>query len=205
MIGLTRLESLRDFLRHVETANVNELEDIENRRLAGKFATFEDYDGERDLPFERIRIASRAVGQELVNFVEGLLHSLAHTPWLKSNHKGPKTLYELEPGQGLDTLKEVSNLKFGEIINLVESYYCVSLASIDGWQEVCCLRDAMNNLKHRDGFKRMRDCTDKNGRVVFPQFEEITPQQAYDSIKGVMRFLLALHRTTADRNEGEPS
>jgi hypothetical protein len=65
-----RLEPLKNFLDHVVAEAINEIESIDNRRLAGEFEASEDYESVEDLPLARIEIGSRAVGQELANFLE---------------------------------------------------------------------------------------------------------------------------------------
>jgi hypothetical protein len=191
-----RLSALRDFIDHVVADAANDLRSIEERRLAGEFETFEDYEHIESLPFTRIEIASRAVWQELANFVESELHAVAQVPWLESSHKGPKTLMEVGQNEQPSELRMVSDLGIRKVIGLIDRHYGISVEKLEGWDAVTRLRDAVNTFKHRDGIKHWRDSASGEKGLRFPQFEEITARQAYDAMETVKRFLLALDKAT---------
>lgn len=115
------LDMLRNFFERVLADACEELDLIEARRLAGEFASFEDYENGVDRPFVRIEVAARAVAYELVALVEGELHDLAHEPWLMSStHKGPKNIFQLSRAnpETLAKLRMVSDLPFDEVVAL---------------------------------------------------------------------------------------
>ena len=61
-----QLDMLSNFFERVTADAGQELHLIEERRLAGEFAYFEDYEHVVARPFARIEIAARAVAYELV-------------------------------------------------------------------------------------------------------------------------------------------
>jgi hypothetical protein len=198
-----RLDQLRNFPDHVVADAGKEFQSIEERRLDGEFDTFGDYEHAESVPAVRVGIAARAVGQELANLVESELHELAHIPWLHSNCKGPKNLVELGENDP-ETLRMVSDLRTDQVIGLINNCYGISVEQLDGWKEAARLRQAMNDFKHRDGARHYRDINWDESPFRFPQFQEITEQQAYDAIENVTRFLLALDGAVGGvRKEGQ--
>ena len=197
LIREMRLALLRNFLDHVGADAAEELESIEERRINGVFETFEDHELAEGFPFARIEIASRAIEQELTNLVEGELHAVAVIPWLSSNCKGPKSLWELGNNDPT-TLRMVSDLGLGRIIDLINKHYEISVGQLDGWADVDRLRNTVNDLKHRGGVQHYRDLSSGDGGVSFVQFHATTEQQARDAIASVRRFLLALDQAIED-------
>jgi hypothetical protein len=115
MVAAT-LQALRDFLDHVSDDAGRELASIKERTLTGNFPA---YEAELGVPLVRLEIGVRAVQYELVALVEKELYTLAYDPWLSSNHKGPKTIYDLDKidSESLSTLKSVTDRPFEEINN----------------------------------------------------------------------------------------
>ncbi|MGH7181849.1 MAG: hypothetical protein ACREJN_07730 [Nitrospiraceae bacterium] len=189
------LALLTNFLDHVVTEASQEVNSIEDRRLAGKFASFEDYEGAVDLPFARVAIASRSVSYELVALVEAELQSLAYEPWLASSrHKGPKNIFQLSHvnSEMLTKLRMVSDLPFDTVITLIENHFGITLAHIEGWSEIHELRSAINAFKHRRGFKHPRDISwgSKDGMRV--QRYDIGQKEAMKALATVASFFRAL-------------
>lgn len=188
-----RLSGLKDFLDHVIQEANDELESIELRNLSGEFETFEELEHLESAPVNRMEIAARAIGQELMNFVESELHVVAYVPWRNSQqHKGPKTLMELGDNDHPEKLRTVSELPINKIIELIDEHYKISIRKIDGGDAVERLRDVINAFKHRNGMERPRDCRRGDNGFELPQFVQIDVQQAYQYIENVWTFLLAL-------------
>lgn len=151
VVGI-QLDLLSNFLDRVTAEAGQELASIEDRRLAGDFPSFGDYEHVVDRPFARIQIAARAVAYELVALVEGELHQLAHEPWLASSaHKGPKNVQQLSRvnPESLAKLRMVSDLPFDEVVAFVEHRFGIALPDIQGWSAIRELRDAVNVLTKR--------------------------------------------------------
>lgn len=182
------LDMLSDFFDRVTADAGRELDLIEARRLAGDFASFEDYENVVERPFVRIKIAARAVAYELVALVEGELHHLAHEPWLmSSSHKEPKNILQLSRmnHETLAKLRMVSDLPFGKIVALVEDHFGIVLDDIEGWASVLELRDAVNAFKHRRGFKHPRDLNWRSKDVRFPERYTIDQEEVKKALVNV--------------------
>ena len=182
------MSGLKDFLDHVIQEANDELESIELRNLSGEFETFEELEHLESAPVNRMEIAARAIGQELVNFVESELHVVAYVPWRKSKHKGPKTLMELEDNDA-KKLRMVSDCSIDEILELIDGHHKISIREIDGWTDIHRLRNVINDFKHRNGRVHPRDCRPGDSLL---QLVQIDVQQAYQYIENVWTFLLAL-------------
>lgn len=186
-----QLDLLANFLDRVTAEAGQELDVIEERRLAGAFQSFSDYEHAVDYPVGRIRLAARAVAYELVALVESELHDLAHEPWLASSaHKGPKNILQVArvSPETLTQLRMVSDLPFDEVVKLVEARFGVSLVDIEGWKEIRQLRDAVNAFKHRRGFKHPREINwSSEGRVLLPRYDS-NQQEAIKAITDVACF-----------------
>jgi hypothetical protein len=190
-----RLGVLEYFLERVTADAVNELDRIQQRCTAGEFHTFEEYESAESLPYSSVEIASRAIAQELVNLVEGELQAAAYIPWHHSNHKGPKTLFDLQNYEEATKLNQVSDLNIQKVIGLIETHYGIALDQVDGWDEVNRLRHIVNAFKHRDGMKRLSECTSLGKGFIFPQREKFNSVQATTAIRSVKRFFVALDQT----------
>ena len=187
-----RLSGLKDFLDHVIQEANDELESIELRKRRGEFETFEELEHLESAPVNRMEIAARAIGQELMNFVESELHVVAYVPWRKSKHKGPKTLMELGDNDHPEKLRTVSDCNINEVLKLINDHYKISICDIDGWVDVDRLRGLINTFKHRNGMEHPRDCRRGDNGFALLQFVQIDVQQAYQYIENVWTFLLAL-------------
>ena len=199
-----KLQLLGNFLDHVTAEAGQELALIEDRRLAGDLPSFSDYEDAVDRPFARIQIAARAVAYELVALVEDELHQLAHEPWLASSvHRGPKSIRELSPlnTETLTDLRTVSDLKFDQVVTLVENGSRVKLRDVQGWSAIRDLRHAVNAFKHGRGFKRPRDINWSSKDSRFPQRYEIGQDEASEAIRNVDSFFRNL-KSAIERQSG---
>jgi hypothetical protein len=186
-----QLDLLSNFLDRGKAEVGQELTSIEERKLAGDFRTYEDYERAVDYPFARVEIGARAVAYELVALVESELHQLALEPWLASSaHKGPKNVQQLSRvnPEALTKLKMVSDLPFNEVLTLVEDRFGVRLGDVDGWTAICHLRDVVNAFKHRRGFKHPRDINWRSKDCEFPQRYWIGQDEAEKAITNVASF-----------------
>jgi len=150
------LRSLQDFLDHVSADAGRELDEIEKHNQDGMYLEFEDYEAALDPPFIRLEIASRAVLYELVALVETELQMFAYSPWLYSpKYKGPKSIIELNriDEESLSKVKMVSDLRFNDIVALIEGYYRINLNSLPKWKKVLEMRNMVNSFKHCQGFQ----------------------------------------------------
>lgn len=192
VIVAATLQALRDFLDHISADAGSELASIEERALAGSFTAYESYEAELGVPLVRLEIGARAVQYELVALVEKELYTLAFGPWLSSNHKGPKTIDDLDKidSGSLSTLKSVSDLKFDGIKKLVETHYGLILSALPTWGRIAALREVVNSFKHREGFLRPRDVDWVNGS--WPQKHQSSPEDAHAQIDAVDAFLKEL-------------
>ncbi|MFZ1005482.1 MAG: hypothetical protein WAN65_01515 [Candidatus Sulfotelmatobacter sp.] len=192
VLVVATLQALRDFLDHVSADAGRELASIEERALAGSFSAYESYEAELGVPLVRLEIGVRAVQYELVALVEKELHTLAYGPWLSSNHKGPKTIYDLNKinSGSLSTLKSVSDLNFNEIKKLIETHYGLTLSALPTWAKIAALREVVNSFKHRQGFLRPRDVDWANGS--WTQRHQPSPEDAYAQIDAADAFLKEL-------------
>ncbi|MFN0102342.1 MAG: hypothetical protein ACKV2U_09655 [Bryobacteraceae bacterium] len=184
---------------HVVAGASAELSLIEKNLTEGAYDSLEEYESAENSPFGRIEIASRAIGQELANLIEYELHEAATVPWLHSRHKGPKTLLDLGETGDPTRLKMVSDLNMKDAIALIEGYYGVVLAEIDGWDDVNRLRETVNSFKHRNGVKHWRDCGWGENGFRFPQFEEFGSVEAYEAMDTVERFLIAFDHAVENK------
>jgi len=189
------LQALRDFLDHVSADAGRELALIEERALAGNFPAYEPYEAELGVPSVRLEIGVRAVQYELVALVEKELYTLAYEPWLSSNHKnhkGPKTIYDLDKidPESLSTLKSVTDRPFEEIKKLVETHYGLTLSTLPTWARIAALREVVNSFKHRQGFLRLQDVNWVNGS--WPQRHQLSPEDAHAQVDSADAFLKEL-------------
>ena len=199
-----QLDLLSNFLDRVTAEAGQELDSIEDRRLAGDFPSFGDYEQAIDFPLARIQIAARAVAYELVALVEGELHQLAREPWLASSaHKGPKNIQQLSRinPETLTKLRMVSDLPFDEVVALIVDRFGIALADLEGWSAIRELRDAVNAFKHRRGFKHPRDINWWSKDGTFGQRYAINHDEAAKAIGDVASFFRAL-KNSLERRTG---
>jgi hypothetical protein len=193
-----RLHLITDFLDSVVEVAAKDLNEIERRNEEGEFREFSDYEAVRDFPFSRVEIASKAVLYEVTALVEHGLCSAAHRPWLESDDKkGPKHLFELRApfSESLSSLRMVTDLRFGDVVNLLESHYGISVRTLPGWEVLMKARYRVNSFKHSDGFEDFR-------KVPFAEVEigrkhSVGPDEARAVIAAARSFMEALGNSAA--------
>jgi hypothetical protein len=199
-----QLSLLANFLDRVSTEAGQELEAVDERNADGAFDSLESYQDALDYPLARLDIAARALAYELVALVESELHQLAHQPWLESpTHKGPKNLLELADTGTTAKLRTVSDLAFGEIVALVESRLSLSLRSLEGWNHIEELREIVNALKHRCGYKRLREVDRNRPLSALSQRYQFTYAEARKAIGDVGTFFRQLKRAVREASSSD--
>jgi hypothetical protein len=200
------LNALRNFLDHVLTDAAHELSDIDKRNEEGFIPTYLDLEDAYSAPFERQRIAVRAVYYEINALIERSLCSAAHRPWLESTRsRGPKTLLDIkDPCRGgLRSLKMVTDLPFGEVIKLVQEYYEIEVSSLPEWAFLSELRETVNAYKHRNGLADFRK--GDPDKVSFLERYEEDVDKAHRAIRSAGEFLHAFRtRLVCKDQNGDP-
>jgi hypothetical protein len=195
------ISMIRDFAKRVEADVAAEFDDIEARRVNGQIASVLDLEWAENFPLARLEIAARAVAYEVTAVVEQQLHAAAEKPWVKADqYKGPKTALELPP-DSLGKLKTATDLRYREVLELVEQYYGISLANLPGWSVLAKLRDYINSFKHRGGWKHPREIDWLHTKLNVKDFRnEITLGQALAAIDALSSFVRALHNATREES-----
>jgi hypothetical protein len=191
-----RLGFLRNFLDHVVEESGAEYEHIMRRNEEGDFPDLADLESATDYPAMRQVIVARAVYYEVNSLVESVLHGAAHEPWLESDrHPGPKTLdWDNLSLQGVRSLRMISDLSFGQIVQLVEEGYGITLSNLPGWDELREIREVVNSFKHREGFIDFRRKPPEEIRIAARY--EVNAEKAYRALEIVSSFVKALWRVT---------
>lgn len=191
------LSLIKNFLDHVLQESGEEIEQIIRQYEEGNFNELDDYYNALFYPITRQEIAIRATLYEITAFVEHELQSSAHQPWLLSEkYKGPKSFIELAESSAprIQSLKMVSDLKFGEIRTLIEQYYQIKIDELPGARLIRNIREIINAFKHRKGLKDFRKLN--SPQVTFPEFYRQEVETAYDAIKQTQIFITALWKVT---------
>lgn len=186
------LDAIHSFLDHSISDFHKDWNTIEKNNKRGKYRDYEDYAGAQDLPIERIKIAVRAVGYELVALVENHFHKFAQKGWRGSKkYKGPKGIFDLEQvnPSTLSKIIMVSDVSFGKVIKIIEEEYCIKLSEIAGWKDVKRLRQTVNAFKHRDGFKHPREIDWTKEDKLHPR-DAFWVEEAKDAICKTKLFLI---------------
>jgi len=191
------LSVIKNFFDHVLQESGEEIEQIIRQYEEGNFDELDNYYNALFYPITRQEIAIRAVLYEITALVENELQSSAYQPWLLSEkHKGPKSSAELPESSArrIQSLKMVSDLKFGEIRTLIEQHYQIKIDELPGAKLILNIREIINAFKHRKGLKDFRklNCP----QVTFPEFYRQEVETAYDAIKQTQIFIKALWKVT---------
>lgn len=191
------LSLIKNFLDHVLQESGEEIEQIIRQYEEGNFDELNDYYNALFYPMTRQEIAIRATLYEITAFIEHELQSSAHQPWLLSEkYKGPKSLIELAESSAprIQSLKMVSDLKFGEIRTLIEQYFQIKIDKLPGAKLILNIREIVNAFKHRKGLKDFRKLNSSQG--AFPEFYEQEIETTYNAIKQTRIFIKALWEVT---------
>lgn len=129
-----RLESIRNFLEHVENETASEIQTALTKYEAGEYQDLDEFDNALYHPISRQDIATRAVYYELNALIEHEVQLSAHLAWLESDkHRGPKALdlNDLFP-ESVQSLRVIADLPFVEIAKLVKHKYGIELSELEG-------------------------------------------------------------------------
>jgi hypothetical protein len=175
-----KLGFLRDFLDHVVAECEAEYENIMRRNEEGDFPEYGHLESATDYPFMRVAIAARAIYYEVNSLLESVLQGVAEDPWLESGkHRSGKT---------------VRDLRFGQLVRLVEGAYGIALSDVEGWSELCEIREAVNSFKHREGFVHLRRQPPDEVRGALRH--KVDVEQAYEALETARGFTKALWKVT---------
>lgn len=113
----------------------------------------DDLANELMLPFGRLELAVRTVFYELVSILEQELQRVAWAPWIE---KRRATRPKLAEGKLFDETqkwfrKEITDLPYRQLEELIETYYQVGIQSLSKSGSVQEIRRVANDLKHRRG------------------------------------------------------
>lgn len=176
----TRLETIRNFLDHVDGEAGQEIWSAMQRNEAGEFEDVDDYDNALFFPVMRQEIAARAVFYEITALIESELQDSAMQPWLESDRF-----------RGLQTT--VHDLPFGEVVKMIERTYKVDIRELEGAETLFEIREAVNAFKHRDSRVSARKDPIKyySGRRHQADIEK-----AYEALEKAYEFITALWEAT---------
>lgn len=151
---------------------------------AGEFSHYDDEANAYFIPLQWEEIAIKATLGELNALIEWELCNLANKPFFEKGLASKK-----------GSFKMVYDLKFNEIIKLIEDYYKIKFIDLASYKQINILRNKVNSFKHRKGFKdpRKGDC---NGIV---DKNKISRKEAFRSIDSVGNFLKELWDETKQK------
>jgi hypothetical protein len=172
------LKPIRSFLKTVLDAVDSEYLRIKEKSDAGEYKHFEDKGNALYTPMMWEEIAFRAVLGELNALVEWELQILAS--------KNDKSLKE-KPG------KSVFELKFSDIIKLIERNYKIKITEVESYIAIKRIREKINSFKHRKGFKKPL----QGGAITLDKFT-VDRKEAFQNIESVRSFLRDLWSKTKD-------
>jgi hypothetical protein len=193
------IRMIRDFADHVSADVAAEFDSIEARRLNGEIATYLDLEFAENFPVARLEIGARAIAYEVTALAEQQLRAAAEKPWMQAdNRKGPKRPQEL-PLASFGQLKTVADLRYGDVLELVEKHYGIAVVDLPGWTTLAKLRDRVNSFKHRGGWKRPREVDWVHTKLSVEDLRnEIGFDQALSAIDALSAFVRAFHHATKD-------
>jgi len=191
-----RLDAIRGFLECTDREAGAEIEALFQKRDAGEFASYEEFDSALSDPIMRQEIAARAVYYEITALVESELQASAEQPWLESDrHRGPKVLdWENLTLESIRSLKTIRDIRLNDLIRLIEDRYEVSVRELEGADIVFQIRDEVNAFKHRDGRIDFRK-SDPTKYFTYEQYRADI-EKAYQAIDQTCTFVRALWKAT---------
>ena len=178
------LNASKSFLKTVINAADTEYSRIKLRSDAGEYSHYDDEANALFIPMQWEEIAIKAVLGELNALIEWELCGLANKPFFEKGHTSKK-----------GTFKMVLDLRFNEVIKLIEDYYKIKFSDLDEYKQINLIRNKVNSFKHRKGFKdpRRDDCN--NGIV---NKNEISRKEAFHRIDSVRSFLKKMSRARSN-------
>lgn len=190
------LDAIRNFLKHTDDEAGAEIRSVFGRNDAGEYKDIDDFENALFQPLTRQEISARAVYYELNALMERELQASAHLPWLESEkHRGPKTLdWDNMTLDSVRSLKMVEDLRFGEVVNLIEEKYRIRIKDLGGADTFLQVREMVNSFKHRKGLIDFRKQEPKD--IKFFAHHKADIEQAYLTIDKTYIFITALWKAT---------
>ena len=157
----------------IDSAN-KEYRKIKKQSEAGAFPHYDDEANAYFVPEMWEEIALKSTLGELNALVEWELQNLAGKAFHENNIKTKSK-----------RSRELFDLKFGEIIKLIQGYYKINIEDIESCADVKRIRDKVNAFKHRKGYKDMR----RDTYTSIPEQHEVSRTEGFESIKAVRTFI----------------
>jgi hypothetical protein len=190
------IDAIKNFLECVDNEAGVEIRNVFARDESGEFEDVDDFENALYDPLMRQEIAARAVYYELNALIERELQRSAWRPWLESaKHRGLKTLNwdNLTP-DSIRSLKMIEDLKYPEVVRLIEETYKIRIEDLDGGDTFLKMREMVNAFKHRGGLIDFRKLEPKD--IHFFERYKADIEQAYEAIDRAYTFIIALWTAT---------
>ena len=175
------LNAIKSFLKTVINAADTEYSRIKIKSDSCEFSHYDDEANALFIPMQWEEIAIKATLGELNALVEWELYNLANKPFFEKGYASKKGRFKM-----------VYDLRFNEIIELIEDHYKIKLSDLDDYKQINLIRNKVNSFKHRKGFKDPR--SDDFNRIV--EKNEVSKKEAFQSIDSVRSFLKKLWNKT---------
>lgn len=159
-----------------------------------KSATDGDFkDFEKALTIQKT--SARAVLFETNVIIERELYEIAHKAWLESPDGNENKILDLENFNIFEVknLKMIQDLKMKQIIQLIENFFKIKVKDLDCYKEIFEIREIVNSIKHRQGFKDFRK---KPLNVGIAEKHPIDIDSAYQAIDHTKYFIQSLWSKT---------
>ncbi len=173
------LQPIKTFLESVRNSAKKEYLKIAKMAKNGEFHHYDQEANAYFIPMQWEEIAFRSTLGELNALIEWELSSLA----AKEFHKkrcNKRTMFDL---------------RYNEIVQLIENHYKIRLDKIKYYNEIKKLRNKVNSFKHRKGYKHPF----KDNCKEFPEKIKTSYDEAFESIKIVRKFFINLWKSTINR------
>ncbi len=168
------LSAIESFLKMtIDSAN-KEYRKIKKQSEAGAFSHYDDEANAYFVPEMWEEIALKSTLGELNALVEWELQNLASKTFHDKNTKTKSILS-----------RKLFDLKFGEIIKLIQDYYKIKIEDITCYADVKRIRDKVNAFKHRKGYKDIR----RDTYTSIPEQHEVSRNEGFQSIEAVRTFI----------------
>jgi len=165
------------------------------RNEDGEFEDLASLESALDYPVMRQEITSRAVYYEVNALIESELYEVARHPWLESDmYPGPKTLPELQGLDDIRSLRMIQDVRFGQLVKLIEEGHGIRLNDLEGWEVLSQIREAVNAFKHRQGLVDFRRKGPAEIRIGERHRAEV--EKAYEILDLTYTFIKALWGAT---------
>jgi len=187
------LHTLGHFLEHVVNEAAVEIGQIHQRADAGEFHDSDDLSNAVYFPWQRQVMAARLAYYELNALIESEIQNAASPAW-RASKAGPKPLDLNRPlSEQIPKLQQISDLGFGQLVNLIEKRHNFKLNSLPHAQLFSDIRETVNAFKHRKGRVNIRKVKPGENLVAH---HEVDVDVARDAIGKVREFIEALRTAT---------